>query len=353
MDGPGAHFLDARREISLQAQQFVGRHNQAVQTRLGLANFGEEHFLVLVFHIGHFGLHLGADRHHRCVLRGGVSRQAIQKRIVFKAVFCHVGYKHRRLGRDQEKLLQQRQLFLAELNGAYGFGFIEHCLAFFKNGHQLDGLLVARARRFGHAVQGLFNSGQIGQTKFCLNHLNVRDGVNFAGHVNDVVVFKAAHHIDGGIGLADMGQKLVAQAFARAGACNQPGNVNKFNDGPLNFLRAHNRRQQIQTGVRNFNDTHIGLNRTKRVILSRNSRLGQGVEQGGFSDVRQAYDAALQTHDKPSKSGGKVYAMRTCKRDAESNIAKTVAGCNRLPDFKQVVRGAQYDGIHAKSRGTA
>jgi hypothetical protein len=32
------------------------------------------------------------------------------------------------------------------------------------------------------------------------------------------------------------------------------------------------------------------------IVLRRNARLGQGVEQGGFTDVGQADDAALQTH---------------------------------------------------------
>jgi len=32
------------------------------------------------------------------------------------------------------------------------------------------------------------------------------------------------------------------------------------------------------------------------VILSRDARFGQGVEQGGFANVGQTHDAAFQTH---------------------------------------------------------
>ena len=46
-----------------------------------------------------------------------------------------------------------------------------------------------------------------------------------------------------------------------------------------------------------------------RIVFRRDPRFGQRVEQGGFSDVRQAYDAALQTHDKPSKTGEEVYSI--------------------------------------------
>ena len=50
--------------------------------------------------------------------------------------------------------------------------------------------------------------------------INVPDGVHALGlvdvldHMNDVVVVKAAHHMDDGVALADVAQKLVAQTRA-------------------------------------------------------------------------------------------------------------------------------------------
>jgi hypothetical protein len=46
--------------------------------------------------------------------------------------------------------------------------------------------------------------------------------------------------------------------------------------------------------VRHFNDADVRLDGAERVILSRDARLGQGVEEGGFADVGQADDAAFQ-----------------------------------------------------------
>jgi hypothetical protein len=40
----------------------------------------------------------------------------------------------------------------------------------------------------------------------------------------------------------------------------------------------------------------VGFDRAKGVILSRDARFGQGVEQGGFANVGQTHDAAFQTH---------------------------------------------------------
>ena len=43
--------------------------------------------------------------------------------------------------------------------------------------------------------------------------------------------------------------------------------------------------QLLQTWVRHFDNARIGLDRAKGVILSRDARFGQGVEQGGFTNV--------------------------------------------------------------------
>ena len=51
-----------------------------------------------------------------------------------------------------------------------------------------------------------------------------------ARHVDHVVVLEAAHHVDDGVGLADVGQKLVAQAFALAGTGHQTGDIDKLDD---------------------------------------------------------------------------------------------------------------------------
>ena len=118
--------------------------------------------------------------------------------------------------------------------------------------------------------------------------------------MNNVVVFKATHHIDGGIGFSDMRQKFIAQTFARARTRNQARDIDKFDDGRKCALWHHNLCELLQTGVRHFHDTHIGFDRAKRIVFSRNTGFGQGVEQGGFANVGQAHDAAFQTHGNSS-----------------------------------------------------
>jgi hypothetical protein len=74
-------------------------------------------------------------------------------------------------------------------------------------------------------------------------------GSTLAGHVDHVVVFKAAHHVDDGVGFADVGQKLVAQAFALAGTGHQACDVHKFHDGRHDALGLDDLGQLLQARV--------------------------------------------------------------------------------------------------------
>ena len=130
-----------------------------------------------------------------------------------------------------------------------------------------------------------------------MDHFDVRDGVDLARHVNDVVVFEAAHHIHNRIGLADVGQKLVAQTFAGAGTGHQTSDVDKLHDGWHHALGLDDGGQLRQTQIGHLDHTDIGFDGAKRVVFCGNARLGQRIEQGGFTNIGQADDAAFQTHE--------------------------------------------------------
>ena len=58
----------------------------------------------------------------------------------------------------------------------------------------------------------------------------------------DVVVDEAAHHVRDRIGLADVGEELVAQAFALRGAGDQAGDVDELDDRRNHLLRFRDAR---------------------------------------------------------------------------------------------------------------
>ena len=90
VNGPGAHFLGAGREVGLQAEKFVARADHAVEPRFVHAHVLEEHLLVFVVEVGDFGFGLGADGDDRRVFGRGVLLDGVEERIVFKAVFGDV-----------------------------------------------------------------------------------------------------------------------------------------------------------------------------------------------------------------------------------------------------------------------
>ncbi len=65
-----------------------------------------------------------------------------------------------------------------------------------------------------------------------------RQRVDAAGHVHDVVVLEAAHHVRDRIDLADVRQELVAEPLALRGAGDEAGDVDELHRGRQDLLRV-------------------------------------------------------------------------------------------------------------------
>ena len=124
-----------------------------------------------------------------------------------------------------------------------------------------------------------------------------RTGINAAGDVDDVGVFKAADDMHDGVHLADVGEKFVAQTFAVRRAFDEAGDVHEFN-------RRWNQRadpgdfgERFEARFRHGDDAEVRLDGAKGVIR----RLGlvsarDGVKQRGFAHVGQPDDTGFE-HD--------------------------------------------------------
>ena len=67
----------------------------------------------------------------------------------------------------------------------------------------------------------------IGQHQLGFDGLDIGDGIDLAGNMGDVAILKAAHHMGDGIRLADIGEELVAQAFALGSAFHEAGDIHE------------------------------------------------------------------------------------------------------------------------------
>ena len=93
--------------------------------------------------------------------------------------------------------------------------------------------------------------------------------------MDDVLILKAADHVDNGVTLADVREELVSEALALAGALDEAGNVDEFDDCGRDFLRMVQISELFQALVRNGDDADVRVNGTERIICSLRSCFGQ------------------------------------------------------------------------------
>ena len=296
VDGPGADFLDAGGEVGLQAQEVVAGADEAVEARLFEAEVGEEGEFVFVVEVSQFGFDLGAEGDDGGAFLGGVFAQSVEVRVVLEAVLGDVGDVHGGLEGHEAVGLEEGLVFGAQVQRAGGFAFVEVGLEFFEQGGEAQGFLVAGASFLDFAGVDALDGGEVGQGEFGDDGLDVGDGVDAAVDVDDVGVVEAADDVDDGVGLADVGKELVAEAFAFAGASDEASDVDEFDDGGLGLLGLDDFCELGEAGVRDFDDADVGLDGAEGVVGSFDAGFGQRVEEGGFADVGQADDAAFQAH---------------------------------------------------------
>ena len=108
--------------------------------------------------------------------------------------------------------------------------------------------------------------------------------------MDHIRILKAAYHMNDGIYLTDVSQKLVAQALTLGSALYQTCNIYKLNNRRGYLFGMVQIPKQLQTVIRNCNHTHIRVNGTERIVGRLCASLGQRVEQGTLADVRQTHD---------------------------------------------------------------
>ena len=295
--GPRAHFLDAGGEVGLQAEQVVAGVHQAVEARFLEAEVGEENLLFVVVEVGDLGFDRRADGDDFGILGGGVHTHGVQMRVVLEAVLGDVGRVEHRLGGDQAERLEVQPLLLRQVERAHRPALVELGEAFFEHGNEDLGFLVAGARRPAVAQQRFLDGGHVDQRQLGIDDLDVAQRIDTAGNVNHVVIGEAAHHVQHGVGFADVGEELVAQPFPLGGAGDQPGDIDELGDRRHDALRLDDLRQLVEALVGHFDDADRRIDGAERVVLSGDAGLGQRVEQGGLANVGQTDDSAFEAHD--------------------------------------------------------
>ena len=115
--------------------------------------------------------------------------------------------------------------------------------------------------------------------------------------MDDILVIKAADHVDDGVGHADVAQKLVAQALAPGGALHQSGDVHELDDGGGGLFGVIHLRQLVQPVVGHGHHAHVGVDGAEGIVGALRAGVGDGVEQGRFANIRKTHNTQLHvTH---------------------------------------------------------
>ena len=146
-------------------------------------------------------------------------------------VFGHVAGVDRALGGEQEKVAHQRPVFVAEIQGEGRFPLVEVGQQEVDQFDFAAGVLIAALGLFFAGDSAFFEGCEVGQDQFRVDDLDIADGIDGAEFVDDIVVFEAAHDLDDGVGFADGGEELVAEAGALGGPLDQAGDIDELDGG--------------------------------------------------------------------------------------------------------------------------
>jgi hypothetical protein len=135
--------------------------------------------------------------------------------------------------------------------------------------------------------------------------------------VDDVLVVEAADDVEDRVGLADVGEELVAEALALGRALHEPGDVDELDGRRHDGLRVDDRLELVEARIRDDDDARIGLDRAERIVLRLDSRRREGVEESALPDVREADDAASESHGRRMFPNSRASVMSSAGKRPE------------------------------------
>ena len=138
--------------------------------------------------------------------------------------------------------------------------------------------------------------------------------VQAGGGQSDCRVLKRAHHMDDEIHRQHMTEKLVPQPLSPMGPLHKPGEIHDFNDRGNALVIRDEPAEAFEAGIRDGGDAGMRFRRREGIIADRGHAGREGIEEGGFSGVRQANQSAAESH-----------ARRRCDQGVGRNAGRCLA----------------------------
>ena len=112
----------------------------------------------------------------------------------------------------------------------------------------------------------LFYGVEVGEEEFGVDDVDVVDGVDAAGDVDDFGVVEAADDVSDGVGGADMAEELIAEAFALGGAFDEAGDVDELHGGGDEGFWLDELGDFGEAGVRDSDDAGVGVDGAEGIV---------------------------------------------------------------------------------------
>ena len=298
MNRPRTHFLLTGGEVRVQAEEVISGVDEAIESGALEAERRQEFLLLLRRKFREFRFDAGGERHDvgHFVAGGDGGAQRVDVRAVAgrEFVVCHVGGVQHRLDREQHQRLEQVQLPLRETGTTHRHTVLQRRERFLQCREFGHRVLVATLRDALLLVEAFLDAADVREAQLVVDHVAITHRIDTAHHVGDVVVIEAADDVHDRIGFADVGEKLVAEAFTLRCALHQTGDVHELHHGGHSAFGLHHHRQCSEARIRNFDHADVRLDGAERIVRGLGLGSGEGVEQRGLADVRETDDAELQ-----------------------------------------------------------
>ena len=244
--------------------------------------------------------------------------------MVLEPRLVQVGGKDHRLQGEQIGGGQNGLLLLVTGVAPGGLAVVEPVPQALKDLGGVEVLLVPLAG-LGVLLDAALHHFQVRHHQFQVDDVDVPGRVAAALYVDDIGVVKAAHHVDDGVGLPDVGQELVAQALPLGGPLHQARDVHKLNDCRGGLLGLIDLSQLVQPLIGDGDHAHVGVDGAEGVVGRFRPGVGDGVKQGALAHVGQAHDSQFHGVVQSFLCGGSagLPARPVCRLYYRGNQEKT------------------------------
>ena len=298
LDGPGAAFVGTGGEEGAKAQQAVGALDEAHHAGLGQAHLFQEHLPIVIFlDLGNLGLGLGGNHQDLGILAGHGGAHGLDIGIPAGGrSFIYVAHIQHRLVGEQVKVFGHLLLFrILGLHLAAVAALQQHLAVALQQRKKLLGLFVAAGGgHLLHLLDAVLHRLQILDLQFGIHHFLVANGIHRAVYVHNVAVVEAAQHVQNGVGLADVGQELVAQALALGSALYQAGDVHDFHRGGNGALGLADVGEHLEAFVGHIGGAHVGVDGAEREVGALGLPAADAIKQSRLAYIGQAYYSTFQ-----------------------------------------------------------